>query len=177
MNLLNENVTDGVFGKLDLSWEPPIMNYELFPLPTIYYITIWNIFGTFHFKAMETTNVKILYLNTTSNYVINVTAYVPCSGLGWAMWQGLVGCGLTNTTEVIGNCAPPIPSLHSVLGKYQSTSLHSTVTFQCDTGWAPSGIFTTTCISTDHLDWVPDPANHTCSGMLTSTLYYYSNPS
>lgn len=173
-SLVNNNVTGGIFGKLELSWEPPRMNYELFPLPSIYYITISNYDSMYHlkFKAVKTTNVNILYLNTASTYFISVEAYVPCSGLGLSIMghQGLVGCGLeSNETKVIiGNCAPPTPPLYGVLGKYQSTSLHSTVTFQCDSGWAPSGIFTTTCISagTDRLEWVPDPVNHTCSGML-----------
>ena len=171
MSLVDDDVTDSVSGKLNLSWEPPRMNYELFPVPNIYYITIESAGSIFQFiKAVGTTNVTILHLNSTSIYRIFIRAYVPCSGLGWTIWQGNAGCGLVDIlgTEVtvVGDCAPPTPPLHGLLGNYQSTSLHSTVTFQCDSGWLPDELFTTTCRSTDRLEWVPDPVNHTCSGML-----------
>ena len=171
-SLVDDDVTNSVSGKLNLSWEPPRMNYELFPVPNTYYITIVSAGDTFQFiKAVGTTNVTILHLNITSMYRIFVRAYIPCSGLGWTIWHGSAGCGLLGTEiTVVGDCAPPTPPLHGWLGKYKSTSLHSTVTFQCDFGWSPSQLFTTICMSTDRLEWVPDPANHTCSGMLSLAL-------
>ena len=41
-------------GQLDLSWEPPRMNYKLFPVPNVYYITIENTTSTINFKANMT---------------------------------------------------------------------------------------------------------------------------
>jgi hypothetical protein len=179
MSLVDDKATDGVSGRLSLSWEPPRMNYELFPVPNVYYIIIWNSdrSSSFQFKAVETTNITILHLNTTtvtSIYHAIIKAYVPCSGLiSLAIFgeSDYAGCGLGNSIEVAfvaGDCAPPTPPLHGQLGNNQSTSLHSTVSFQCDSGWSPSELFTATCRSTDRLvqEWVPDPANHVCSGML-----------
>ena len=76
-------------------------------------------------------------------------------------------------TEVQTSCGHPTPPLHGWLGNYQSTLLNSTVTFQCDSGWSPSEQFSTTCMGTDHLEWVPDPGNHTCSGMYHVAWYIY----
>ena len=169
MSLVYDNATDSISGKLNLSWEPPEMNYELFPVPNVYYISIRNGDSSLEFKAVETTNINILHLNTTLIYHAFVKAYVPCSGL-FSHLTDYPGCGLWNSTEVVlvvGDCTPPTPPVHGWLGNNQSHSLHSTVTFQCDSGWSPSHVFTATCMTiADGLEWVPDPAKHTCSGII-----------
>ena len=136
----------------------------------MYYITIENAYNTFQFKAVKTTRITVLLLNFTSAYTVFVSAYVPCSGFSqkYNKSLGSVGCGNSALIEYLPSCEDPAPPLHGWLGDYQSISLHSIVTFQCDFGWSPSELFVTTCVSTEsgHLEWVPDPANHTCSGML-----------
>ena len=182
MSLVYDNATESISGKLNLSWEPPEMNYELFPVPNVYYISIRDGDSILEFKAVETTNINILHLNTTSIYHAFVEAYVPCSGLNLAgafFKHTDTGCGLRNSTKVVlvvGDCAPPIPPVHGRLGNNQSLSLHSTVTFQCDSGWSPSHVFTATCMTiADRLEWVPDPAKHTCSGIILLLLYSILN--
>ena len=162
-------------GKLDLSWEPPRMNYKLFPVPNMYYITIESTKNdTFQFKAANTTRITLSSLNLTSAYyTVFITAYVPCSGLSpiYVYYQdtSLAGwCGYFAHIEYSPSCDVPTPPLHGWLSDYHSISLHSAVTFQCDFGWSPSEQFITTCsMSTkfDRLEWVPDAENHTCSGM------------
>jgi hypothetical protein len=120
MSLVDDKANDNVFGKLSLSWEPPRMNYELFPIPNVYYIVVWNSYKSFQFKAVKTTNITVLYLNTTvtSMYHALVRAYVPCSGLTMTitdpgeLFKSDVGCGSWNSIEVTvvaGDCAPPTP--------------------------------------------------------------------
>ena len=167
MSLVNDNATiNDAAGKLDLTWKPPEMNYETFPVPNVYYITIENVYSTVvQFKAVETTNITVTHLNITSIYYVSIRAYVPCSGLsqpGRAVQQGSAGCGLLNSTEVVRICVPPTPPLHGWLGNHHSTSVYSTITFACDSGWSPSELLTTTC--TDQLEWIPNPANYMCSG-------------
>ena len=169
MTSVDDNDNRRNVGQLNLSWEPPRMNYELFPVPSTYYVTIEGDYSTFNFKAVETTKITVLPLNFTSPYRVYVEAYVPCSGLSRSSHSVRVfdvGCGNYSSTRVtyyLPSCEDATPPLHGWLGDYQSTSLHSTITFQCDSGWWPSEQFTTTC--TDQLKWVPDPALHTCSGM------------
>ena len=151
--------------KLFLSWDRSRMNYKLFPVPNIYYISIENAYSYFNFRAVETTNITVFPLNLTSAYMVFVSTYVPCSGLhqrNSAILQGITGCRLSSSIEIVGSCGHPTPPLRGWLGHYQSTTPHSTVTFQYDSGWWPSEQFTAAC--TDQLEWVPDPANHTCSG-------------
>ena len=101
MNLVDDHVTDGDGWKIDLSWEPPMMNYNLFPIPRIYYVTIESYYSTLNFKV-NTTNISILSLNYTM-YTVFIAAYVPCSGLSQPpeILRDIdnIGCGyLANTT-------------------------------------------------------------------------------
>ena len=167
ISVVDGNVTDGYAGKLDLSWEPPDMNYDLFPVPNMYYVTIESIYNTLNLKTVEMNSIIVLPLNFMLTYYVSVSAYVPCSGLSQTnsiqdYWHA--GCGYYLPIETILGCGRPTPPLHGWISNYQSTSLHSTVTFQCDSGWSPSTPFTTTCRFTDLLEWFPDPANYMCSG-------------
>ena len=168
MSLVNDNITiNSDKGQLSLSWEPPEMDYALFPVPNMYYVTIESAYSTLQFKAVRTTRIMVSPLNFTSTYTVLISAYVPCSGLSQKNISS-VGCGNFALIEYLPSCEDPTPPLHGRLGDYDSTALHSTVTFQCDSGWSPSEPSITTCGSTesDSLEWVPDPANHTCAGML-----------
>ena len=40
MTSVDDNDNRRNVGQLNLSWEPPRMNYELFPVPSTYYVTI-----------------------------------------------------------------------------------------------------------------------------------------
>ena len=174
ISLVNNNVTiNNCLGQLDLSWEPPRMDLELFPVPSVYYIEIESEFLTINFKAVETTRVTVLPLNLTLGYTVYITAYISCSGLSQtSLSTSLVGCGNLAHFRLLPNCRCPTPPLHGWLGSYHSTSLHSTVMFQCDSGWSPSEQFITICnMNSDQPEWVPDPANHTCKGTLLKSRF------
>ena len=79
--VVDGNVTDSDVRQLDISWEPPNMNYGLFPVPNTYYVTIESDYDTFNLKIVDTTNITVLPLNFTLTYNVSVRAYVPCSGL------------------------------------------------------------------------------------------------
>ena len=82
--------------RLDLSWEPPDVNYNMFPLPSVYYIFVEGGDDSFQYKAVNTTSITVLSLNSSSIYSVSVAAYVPCSGLSdkERAQLGYVGCGL-----------------------------------------------------------------------------------
>ena len=107
MSLVDDNVTDGDAWKIDLSWEPPMMN-DLLPIPKIYYVTIEGSYSTLNFEV-NTTNVSILPLNYTM-YTVFIGAYVPCSG--WSRPtqivkdSGDIGCGYQANTTIF----PPTPT-------------------------------------------------------------------
>ena len=173
MSLIDDSITtNSDNGQLDLSWEPPRVSYELFPVPNMYYITIENTQDTFQFKATNTTRITLSPLNFTSAYTVFITAYVPCSGLSQNNYASVgplaSGCGYFARIEYPPSCDDPSPPLHGWISAYHSISLHSAVTFQCDFGWSPPEQFNATCVSTevDRLEWVPDPENHTCLGII-----------
>ena len=173
MSLVNNNFSiNNCLGQLDLSWEPPRINYEVFPVPSVYYIEIESEFSTIKLKAVKMTRVTILPVNLTSAYTVSVSAYVSCSGLSrTSLSTALVGCGKLAHFWLLPSCRCPTPPLHGWLGRYHSTSLHSTVTFQCDSGWSPSEQFISICnMNSDQLEWVPDPGNHTCKGTLLKLI-------
>jgi hypothetical protein len=124
--LVDDNVTNGDAWKIDLSWEPPMMNYDLFPAPNIYYVTIESSYRTLNFKV-NTTTVSILSLNYTM-YRVFIAAYVPCSGLSqpWQIVQdtGNIGCGQQANTTVFPPTTPsPTPSPTSTTTSTLSTSV------------------------------------------------------
>ena len=108
MNLVDDHVTDGDAWKIDLSWEPPMMNYDLFPIPRIYYVTIESNYSTLNFKV-NTTNISILSLKYTM-YTVIIAAYVPCSGFSQPQEIlqdiGEIGCGYQANTTIPSS--PPL---------------------------------------------------------------------
>ena len=176
----NNNATNGDNWQLDLYWEPPRMNYMLFPVPNVYYVTIEGAQYTFNFKIVNTTRIMLLGLTFRYTYInIYVRAYVPCSGLSNTFSaRELFGCGNSyHVKYYLPTCEDPTPPLHGWFHDYHGVSLHSTVIFQCDSGWSPSEQFTTTCVRADidQPKWVPDPANHICSGMFMHYNLYMLN--
>ena len=98
--------------QLDLSWEPPTMNYDMFPVPSVYYISVEGGDDSLQYKAVNTTNITILSLNSSRNYTVYVAAYVPCSGLsnkGTAQ-IGYVGCGNESMTPNVMRPTSPPPT-------------------------------------------------------------------
>lgn len=94
MRLVNESDPDSDAGKLDLSWKPPEMDYDLFPVPDTYYVIIENGDITFNWMVVNSTDISVLSLNYTATCVVFITAYVPCSGLSQnAQSTGDAGCG------------------------------------------------------------------------------------
>ncbi len=106
--LVDDNVTDGDAWKIDLSWEPPMMNYALFQVPNIYYVTIESSNRTLNFKV-NTTSVSILSLSYTM-YTVFIEAYVPCSGLSQpeeiVEEAGDIGCGYQANTTIFPPTTP-----------------------------------------------------------------------
>ena len=80
--LLTNNPNDTT--QLHVSWEPPLMDYTLFPLPTVYYVSVYEhpieSYNTTHFRVENTTNIVISKLNHRTSYNVSVSTYVPCSG-------------------------------------------------------------------------------------------------
>ena len=115
MNLVDDHVTDGDTWKIDLSWEPPMMNYDLFLIPRIYYVTIESNYSTLNFKV-NTTNISILSLKYTM-YTVIIAAYVPCSGLSQPLEIlqniGKIGCGYQANTTIIPSSPPLSTSVSS----------------------------------------------------------------
>ena len=70
--------------QLHVSWEPPHMDYTLFPLPTVYYVSIYEhpieSYNTTRFRVENATNIVISKLNHRTSYNVSVSAHVPCSG-------------------------------------------------------------------------------------------------
>ena len=96
--------------QLYLSWEPPIMNYWLFPVPEIYYVIIESDNSTFRLRARNTTNITISPLHFVSVYRVFVSAYVPCSGLSQSSaLLSYAGCGNSILLRVETSCGHPIP--------------------------------------------------------------------
>ena len=117
MNLVDDNVTDGDAWKIDLSWEPPMMNYDLFPIPRIYYVTIESNYSILNFKV-NTTNISILSLNNTM-YTAFIAAYVPCSGFSQPLEtlqdSGDIGCGYQANTIITPSLSTSVITRTSVL--------------------------------------------------------------
>ena len=119
------NITKRNTTELTVSWQPPNMNYDLFPVPYVYYITVEGDGNKKNFKAINTTSVIISSPNISdySNYSVYVSAYVPCSGYSDASATGstLAGCGNesyspallrtpdTTTTPVPPTTTTPVP--------------------------------------------------------------------
>ena len=89
---------------LNVSWKHPPMDYDLFPVPNEYYITVEGEGTRNNFRAINTTSVIISSLNISdfSNYSVYVSAYVPCSGYSLRS-ESLIGCG----QEVNVSIQPP----------------------------------------------------------------------
>ena len=86
--------------KLDISWEPPNMDYHYFPVPSVYYVTLDDETDYLYFKTVNTTNITILQLNQRTLYTVYISAYVPCMGLsGSALGLGLT-CGQSGRVSV-----------------------------------------------------------------------------
>ena len=76
----NGSETSEVAMQINIFWSPPDMNYNLFPVPSVYYIQVWNGINYHYFIAKKTTNVTILDLHPNTTYYAYIQAYVPCSG-------------------------------------------------------------------------------------------------
>ena len=90
----NDSTSSSASMNMAISWTPPDMNYDLFPIPNVYYIKLINYGNRLKhaFKAINTTNITIFNLHLNTTYSVSINAYVPCSGLSEYKFQG-VGCG------------------------------------------------------------------------------------
>ena len=118
MTFVDNSVSVSDAGKLDLSWKPPMMDYDSFPVPDIYYATIESISDSnisFTFKVVNTTNISVLSLNYSMIYRVFIAAYVPCSGLSHnSLIESNVGCGSQVLTTVSATPTPtPTPTRSS----------------------------------------------------------------
>ena len=60
-------------------------------------------------------------------------------------------------------CENPAPPCHGSITVYTSTVEGTTLTFQCDEGYSPTGEMTTTC--TANGQWEPNPEDTECMMM------------
>ena len=65
---------------------------------------------------------------------------------------------------LVVNCPIPRTPTNGSLGFFPHTREGSTVTYQCDDGFRPSGVFVSVCDNT--AVWIPDPGNHVCTFVL-----------
>ena len=84
------------------------MNYELFPIPNVYYVSVYNDSDTEYttmstFRTINVTNITIPELKYGASFKVSVSAYVPCSGLH-------VQC-----TNSQGECSCGLPAYHTII--------------------------------------------------------------
>ena len=147
MTLIDGSAPDSDVGKLNLSWEPPVMDYDLFPVPDTYYVTIESDYNTFIFKVVNSTNISILSLNYTMVYTVFITPYVPCSGLshptnGKSVHD--VGCG--NQSRIIVRLVPPTTTTTTLVPTTTTTLVPTTTTTMTTIQLTPTSVLVATVV-------------------------------
>ena len=105
---------------ISLSW-----NYPLVPLPTAFYIGVYNVQGDLHSFLIENTsretNVVVEMIEATPYVIIVVTPYLRCSGLA----DGKIGLGCGYSSFI--NPTPTMSTTTSSIPMPSSSSSLSTI--------------------------------------------------
>ena len=126
----------------------------------------------------------LLMLEYNVNYTINITAIArDCAGSNNTIFNLTIGkiiiylhqCVLTSLFPVAG-CSPPSSPTNGRINEYHNGSVGASLTFQCNTGYLPHQLVTSTCMA--NCNWIPIP-QCILAGMNTHirvllTNYYYS---
>ena len=163
---ITEEYHDTMATTVTLDWDPPqgsgpqtiVDNYTIAISPAPLYQPGVNIVSS------PPWNVTLMHNEV---YIINVTAS-NCAGES----EIFMPQNITFSKNIIFpcfefilicavNCGDPMKPINGSLGPYDHAREGATVTYQCDQGFRPSLLMTSTCTSTAH--WMPPPEMHMCT--------------
>ena len=71
----------------------------------------------------------------------------------------------------VASCSPPSSPTNGRINEYHDGSVGASLTFQCNTGYLPHQLVTSTCMANGN-NWVPIPQCILAGIMTLYTLYY-----
>lgn len=170
------NVSGKVDGMLNVTvtfeWDPPqdkgpetIYLISIYPRPLSHpinntvYSTSWN--------ATIAYNLDYTAIITAVNCAGESDPFV-LSGLQISKFSYCMTTYFKPILILIADCGRPIPPTNGYISNYISSRIHNTITFQCDEGYIPSIITSSTC--TFGGLWIPPPEEHNCT-LVTGKLF------